>query len=381
MRVGLVIYGSLETLTGGYLYDRKLVEHLRAHGDEVEVVSLPWRGYGRHLADNAARSLRTRLGGRRYNVLVQDELNHPSLVLTNRRLRRDGGCPIVSIVHILRVDERPDARLGAMYAAVERRYLRGVDAAVFSCSAVRASAEALVRGPLRGVVARPCADHLGPAADEGDIRRRARTDGPLRIVSVANVVPRKGLHVLLEALRRLPAKLWRLTVAGSLTIEPRYVRGIRRAVNEGGLEDRVDLLGAIDPERLPALLAAHDVLAVPSTAEGLAIAYLEAMHCGLPVIATAAGGAGEIVEHGREGWLVAPGDAAVIAHHLGRLTGDRELLARMGVAARRRIDDHPSWQASLAPVRELLASLAADSPRRGAPRGCASTGGQAHDHQ
>lgn len=376
MRVGLVIYGSLETLTGGYLYDRKLIEHLRAHGDEVEVVSLPWRGYGRHLADNAARSLRTRLGGRRFDVLVQDELNHPSLVLTNRRLRRDGGCPIVSIVHILRVDERPDDRLAAMYAAVERLYLRSVDAAVFSCAAVRASAEALARRPLRGVVARPCADHLGPAVDERDIRRRARTDGPLRVVSVANVVPRKGLHVLLDALRRLPAKRWRLTVAGSLTVEPRYVRGIRRAVNEAGLEDRVDLLGAVDPERLPALLAAHDVLAVPSTAEGLAIAYLEAMRCGLPVVATAAGGAGEIVEHGREGWLVAPGDAAAIARHLGRLTGDRELLARMGVAARRRIDDHPSWQASLAPVRELLASLAAESPRRVRREGCASTGGQ-----
>ncbi|MEA2184314.1 MAG: hypothetical protein QOF69_3499, partial [Solirubrobacteraceae bacterium] len=42
MRVGMVIYGSLETLTGGYLYDRKLAEHLTAHGDDVQVISLPW---------------------------------------------------------------------------------------------------------------------------------------------------------------------------------------------------------------------------------------------------------------------------------------------------------------------------------------------------
>jgi hypothetical protein len=49
MRVGMVIYGSLETLTGGYLYDRKLAEHLSAHGDDVDVISLPWRNYGRHL--------------------------------------------------------------------------------------------------------------------------------------------------------------------------------------------------------------------------------------------------------------------------------------------------------------------------------------------
>ena len=52
MRIGLVIYGSLDTLSGGYLYDRKLVEYLRAQGDTVEVISLPWRNYAAHLTDN-----------------------------------------------------------------------------------------------------------------------------------------------------------------------------------------------------------------------------------------------------------------------------------------------------------------------------------------
>jgi hypothetical protein len=48
MRLGLVIYGSLNTFSGGYLYDRKLVEHLRRAGDEVEIVSLPQRSYAQH---------------------------------------------------------------------------------------------------------------------------------------------------------------------------------------------------------------------------------------------------------------------------------------------------------------------------------------------
>ena len=52
MRVGLLIYGSLDILTGGFLYDRLLVDYLRREGDEVEVISLPWRTYGRHLSDN-----------------------------------------------------------------------------------------------------------------------------------------------------------------------------------------------------------------------------------------------------------------------------------------------------------------------------------------
>ena len=52
MKIGLIIYGSLDTLSGGYLYDRMLVDYLRAQGDTVEIISLPWRNYAAHLTDN-----------------------------------------------------------------------------------------------------------------------------------------------------------------------------------------------------------------------------------------------------------------------------------------------------------------------------------------
>ena len=83
MRVGLLIYGSLETLSGGYLYDRKLVQYLREQGDHVEVISLPWRGYARHLSDNLSPSLLGKLLDLSVDVLIQDELNHPSLAWLN----------------------------------------------------------------------------------------------------------------------------------------------------------------------------------------------------------------------------------------------------------------------------------------------------------
>ena len=53
MRIGLLIYGGLDNLSGGFLYDRKLVEHLRNQGDQVETVALPWRNYLRCLAPPA----------------------------------------------------------------------------------------------------------------------------------------------------------------------------------------------------------------------------------------------------------------------------------------------------------------------------------------
>jgi len=52
MNVGLLIYGRLDLISGGYLYDRLLVDHLRKRGARVEILSLPWRNYLRHLTDN-----------------------------------------------------------------------------------------------------------------------------------------------------------------------------------------------------------------------------------------------------------------------------------------------------------------------------------------
>jgi glycosyltransferase involved in cell wall biosynthesis len=353
MRVGFVIYGSLDTLTGGYLYDRKLVEHLAAHGDDVEVVSLPWRNYARHLSDNASRALARRLDGGRFDVLVQDELNHPSLVLTNRRL---AACPIVAMVHVLRVDELSGSLLRPLYAAAERRFLGGVDGAIFCCDATRASAEKLVGRPLRGTVAHPCADHLDAPAT----REPAGRGGPLRVVSVANVVPRKSLLVLVDALARLPRDRWRLTVVGSLEMDRAYVRRVRRRVARLGLQDRVRLVGAVPNRSVAAHLSDSDVLVVPSSFEGLAIAYLEAMRAGLPVIASTAGGAGEVIDDGSEGWLVAPGDVQTLAARLGRLCEDRDLLARMGLAARGRAQRHPRWDESLGRARDFLRTVVSE---------------------
>lgn len=360
MRVGLVIYGSLDTLTGGYLYDRKLVEHLSAHGDEVDVVSLPWRSYGRHLGDNVTPALARRLDSGRFDVLLQDELNHPSLVLTNRRLRRRDACPVVAIVHVLRCDELAASPWHPLYAAVERRYLGSVDAGVFCCQATRTRAERLLGTAMAGVVVHPGSDHLGAPPPVAAVVARANERGPLRVVSVANVVARKNLHVLVEALARLPLDAWRLTVAGSLTMDPGQVRRVRRLIDGAGVGANVELLGPLPNAAVGELLARADVLAVPSSYEGLAIAYLEAMHLGVPVIATTAGGAGEVVEDGREGRLVDPDDLDGLAARLCELACDRPRLERMSLAARSRAERHPSWEQSLGRARALLTSLVHD---------------------
>src|SRR5215211_2145573 len=114
MKLGLVIYGSLETLSGGYLYDRKLVENLRAQGDTVEIISLPWRNYAAHLTDN----LWFRLPPQNFDILIQDELNHSSLILANRQKHP---YPIISLVHHLRASELRPAWQNVFYRMIEKK--------------------------------------------------------------------------------------------------------------------------------------------------------------------------------------------------------------------------------------------------------------------
>jgi glycosyltransferase involved in cell wall biosynthesis len=357
MDVGLIIYGDLETLTGGYLYDRRLVDYLRAQGDQVEVISLAWRNYGRHLTDNLSRRLSRRLQAAKFDVLIQDELNHPSLFLMNARLKRRVNYPLVTLVHLLRSSESHPAWLKPMYEAVERQYFKTVDGAIFNCNTTRAAVMQLIGRDMPGVVAYPGRDHLHYEFSLEEVAERARRPGPLRIIFVANVVPGKGLNTLIDALSRMTPGSWRLMAVGSLTMDAAYAQSIRNHIVRAGLSDYVDLVGAVPNEEIPGYLDRNHVLVVPSHYEALGIAYLEAMGCGLPVIATAAGGAHEIISHGEVGFLTLPGDVNMLARYLRQIDQERERLLEMSLAAYQRIRRHPTWDQSFARVRDFLQSL------------------------
>ena len=291
MRVGLVIYGDLEFPSGGFLYDRMLVGALRKAEDEVEVISLPWESYGKCLQHNFSSRLRTRLRNWQGDLLLQDELVHPSLFLLNRTLRRTPAIPVVSIVHHLRTSEKPTGVGRWITAIVERAYLRTVDAFVFNAEVTRRSV-----GLLRGadgpcIVAPPGGDRLGRCATEAEVDARTADGKPLRILFVGNLIPRKGLLTLLQALAMRTRSDWRLTVAGSRAADPAYVRQVDRFVMEQGLGDRVFMRDHLPDAELAAELAVSHVLAVPSTYEGFGIAYLEAMGFGVVPIAGTEGGA------------------------------------------------------------------------------------------
>lgn len=357
MRVGLIIYGDLQTLTGGYIYDRRLVDYLREQGDKVEVISLAWRNYGRHLTDNLSRTLLRRLREAEFDVLIQDELNHPSLFLLNMRLKRRVYCPIVTLVHLLRSSESHTALLKRVYEAVERKYFKTVAGAIFNCKTTREAVSQLIGRDIPGVVAYPGRDHLHHEISLEEVAERVRRPGPLRIIFLANVVPGKGLDTLVEALSKMIPGSWRLMVVGSLTMDSSYSNSIRNQIARAGLSDYVDMVGAVPNNETPGYLVKNHVLVVPSRYEALGIVYLEAMGCGLPVIATAAGGAHEIVSHGEVGFLTPPGDAGMLAQYLRQINQERGQLLEMSLTAYKRVSTHPTWDQSFGRIRDFLQSL------------------------
>jgi glycosyltransferase involved in cell wall biosynthesis len=363
MHIGLIIYGSLDTLSGGYLYDRKLVEYLRSQGDKVEIISLPWRNYAAHLTDNfrfhlgspgaSSWQIHQGAGGLHgFDILIQDELNHPSLLLANRGKHL---CPIISLVHHLRCSELRPAWQNRFYRFIERKYLQSVDGFIFNSRTTKNVVQALINDGKPSVLAYPPTDRFGAPLSENEIRARAKTD-EFRILFLGNVIYRKGLHTLLEAIQKAKSKV-RIEVVGSLTSEPVYVKLIQEIIEQNHLSSCVFLHGALDREPLIQKLKQAHVLVVPSSYEGYGIVYLEGMCFGLPAIGTTAGAAGEIIENGKTGFLITPDDSTSLARHIQSLAEDRDLLVRLSLHARARYLRQPAWTVSAKNIRDFLFSL------------------------
>ncbi|GAB4505375.1 MAG: hypothetical protein Fur0043_23700 [Anaerolineales bacterium] len=349
MHIGLVIYGSLDTLSGGYFYDRKLVAYLRGQGDTVEIISLPWRNYTAHLSDN----LRFRLPPD-FDLLIQDELNHPSLLSANARLR---SYPVISLVHHLRCSEPRFAWQNRFYRLVEKRYLQSVDGFLFNSQTTKSVVSSILQSRLGpNLVAYPPTDRFGYPMTEAEVVARARETGPLRIVFLGNLIRRKGLHTLLKAVSFQPSA-FQLDVVGSLTVEPGYARKMQEKAQAGGLGARVRFHGPLDQEALAERLRAAQVLVVPSAYEGFGIVYLEGMAFGVPAIGTTAGAASEIIQDGETGYLVPPDAAVQLAERLAMLAEDRALLADMSVRALERYRQQPAWEETAGNIRRFLQGM------------------------
>tara|TARA_R110000772_G_scaffold34492_2_gene83604 strand:+ start:3196 stop:4278 length:1083 start_codon:yes stop_codon:yes gene_type:complete len=351
MRIGLMLYGDIDTLSGGYLYDRKLLEYCRLQHDEVFLFSLKKSSYIKALTTN---TIPVELNDLELDVLIQDELIHPSVFRINHKLKQLLNCPIVSLVHLLHSSIPAPAFKRVLYKSIERLYLKSVDAMIFNSEHTKLQArELLDTGLPANIVAVPCGDNFGRVRSQNKVV----DSKALKILFVANISKQKGLHVVLEALYLLNDEDITLSVVGRTDIDRAYVAAQLKYIKNSQLENEIKFYGPIRGTALAQLYQEHDLFVLPSVNEAYGIVYLEAMQFALPVIATYEGGAKELVENNNNGYLVPAEDSHALAKHIKVLKQDAKLLAEFSENARQSYLQHPRWEDSINNIRQFLLQL------------------------
>jgi len=164
---------------------------------------------------------------------------------------------------------------------------------------------------------------------------------PLRVLFVGRLSVEKGVRSLLEAVELLRSKGLRFEV--DIVGGGPEADSLRAFVRDRDLDNQVKFWGMVPRRSLGKIYAAADIVCVPSLSEPLGIVVLEALVHGTPVLATNVGGIPYIIEDGRNGWLVPPGDPGAMAEKIERLIHNPEECRAMADAARCSVEERFSW--------------------------------------
>ncbi len=343
-----LVPGALDQLTGGYLFDRHVVDGLRERGRGIDVIELPGRFPDADEATRAAAAAalaRVPAGG----VAVIDGLALPGFA--DCLEREAGRLTVIVFVHHPLADETGlSDRERTRVAELEARLLR-LARGVMAPSESTARLVAAYGVPRSRIAVTP----PGTAKPRRPMRRRP-TRGAVQFLCVASLTPRKGHMILVEALAELADRDWQCRCIGSLTRDAATATAVRYEIGRRGLKGRLELAGEWEPARLGEAYAAADAMVLPSFHEGYGMALAEALAHGLPVVSTTAGAIPDTVP-ASAGLLVPPGDTAAFREALRRFLDEPPLRARLAAGARKAAARLPDWPQAVAGWAEALDRL------------------------
>jgi glycosyltransferase involved in cell wall biosynthesis len=323
--LAFAVPGDLDTPTGGYAYDKRMIAELRRLGWDVEVIDIG-NEFPRP-SDAAREAAFARLKAVPQGMpLVIDGLAFGTMFVIARRLalRRK----LVALVHHpLALESGLTPTEAATFQKMERIALGAAGRTVTTSHTTAGVLMSHYAVPERRlVVAPPGTDKVAPARGSGGA-------GALALLAVGALVPRKGYDVLVAALATLADLSWRLTIAGDRTRDPATAQRLEADIARAGLTGRITLAGAVPDERLDSLYDGADLFVLPSRYEGYGMGFAAAIARGLPVIGTDAGAIPETVP-ADAGILVPPDNVPALAAALYRLITDARERGRLAAAAR-----------------------------------------------
>ncbi len=168
-----------------------------------------------------------------------------------------------------------------------------------------------------------------------DAEEKSQDDSAVKILYLGNLIPVKGVDVLVQACSKIGNMEWNLDVVGSGG-ELCRLQELAKALS---LDDRIEFIGKVPPQDVPDCLRKADIVVLPSYREGRSNVLVEAMATGCAVVASDIGGLRELINDGKSGLLFRAGDVEDLASKLDKLLADGSLRKKCGESAKRSIKD------------------------------------------
>ncbi len=352
-RLVFAIPGDLSRRTGGYEYDRRLLEAAPEVGLDIVHLPLPGSFPDAPEADVAATIATINHAARHGDIVLLDGLACGALPEAGVREIR---APVIELCH-------HPLCLEAGLTPTRAAQLRDNEKRVFG-----SIAHVVVTSPHTARALECDFDVPGEkisVAVPGTLRR-ARAKGserPLSLLAVGAIIPRKAFDVLVAALATEKAADWRLRIVGSARHSPTTATALARLIEARGLTQRVELLGECTGDALESLFDAADVFVSASLHEGYGMALAEALARGLPIVTTTGGAAAETVPDDAA-IKIPPGDVESLRRALRQIMRDGEMRWRLSEAAWRAGQRLPEWQ----DAARVIAKSARDIARKTAAR-------------
>lgn len=338
-----LIPGDLESPTGGYGYDRRIIAGLRTLGWQVTV----------HALD--ASFPQPSPGALEQAQRVLADLPEQALVLIDGLAL--GAMPQLAHAHTLRLQlvalvHHPLAAERGLTPQVARELARSERLALAAVRQVIVTSDA-TRHALRDLGVEPSqVSVVEPGTDAAPLARRTRS-ATLQLLCVATLIPRKGHDLLFGALAALKMLRWQLTCVGSLTRDPETVARLRAQLRRLGLEERVTFAGEMNAAALTQVYADTDLFVLATHFEGYGMVVAEALAHGLPVVSTRVGAIAGLVG-AAAGVLVAPGDAQLLTAALRQVLTEPGMLDTLAAGAASVRGSLTDWQQASARMSRIL---------------------------
>ncbi|WP_420103419.1 glycosyltransferase family 4 protein [Bosea sp. (in: a-proteobacteria)] len=321
--IAFAIPGDIDLPTGGYAYDRRLLQEWRQAGIPARHLALPGFFPFPGEADIAATEALLASAAPGETLLI-DGLAFGAFP---EELARRFGDRIVALVHHpLALETGLSGPQEEALRASERAALRHARAVIVTSPPTKDILVSDFGVPEQSVaIAIPGTD---PAPRT---LARAATE-TVRLLAVGSLIPRKGYEVLLAALATIADRPWHLTIAGSPDHAPATAASLQQTVAGQGWSQRVAFAGAVDAERLDTLYATADIFVMPSLYEGYGMVLTEALARGLPIVCSRRGAGAEALPEAAA-LKTPPGDVAALAKALATLIdAPSERIARADAA-------------------------------------------------